>query len=74
MRIYPSDLSPEALDGVIESYVLREGTDYGHRAYTLEEKCAAVRRQIDAGEGQLWFDAQHQTVHLRHRDEPETRQ
>lgn len=39
-------LSAEALDGLIEQYVLREGTEYGARDYSLGEKVARVRRQL----------------------------
>ena len=49
-------LSDEALLGVIESFVLREGTDYGHGDFSLEQKCAAVRRQLERGEARLVFD------------------
>lgn len=65
IRIDPSQLSAEALDGVIEAFVLREGTDYGHRDYTLAEKCAQVRAQLERGEVELWFDDENQYVHLR---------
>ena len=68
IRIDPSQLSAEALDGVIEAFVLREGTDYGHRDYTLAEKRAQVRAQLERGEVELWFDADNQYVHLRAAD------
>ena len=56
MEIPLNALSEEALTGVIESFVLREGTDYGHRDVSLERKCAAVRRQLERGEARLVFD------------------
>ena len=34
MKIPPSDLSDEALAGVIDSFVLKEGTDYGPVSYS----------------------------------------
>ena len=40
------DLSEQALQGVIDAFVLREGTDYGHRDISLQEKRARVRRLI----------------------------
>lgn len=43
-------LSLQALNGLIEQYVLREGTEYGARDYSLEEKVKRVRQQLDAGE------------------------
>ncbi|HEY0938672.1 MAG TPA: YheU family protein [Steroidobacter sp.] len=51
-----TELSPEALRGVIESFVLREGTEYGEREYTLEEKLAQVMQQLERGEAQIMFD------------------
>ena len=51
-----TELSPEALRGVIESFVLREGTEYGEREFTLEEKLAHVMHQLERGEAQIMFD------------------
>ena len=54
----PSDaLSPEALDGVIDDYVMREGTDYGHRDFDLEQKRDAVRRQLRSGRAVITYDS-----------------
>ena len=58
------ELSESALRGVVESYVLREGTDYGHRNYSLEEKIAAVMRQLDRGEAMIVFDPETGTVSI----------
>lgn len=59
-----TELSPEALRGVIESFVLREGTEYGEREFTLEEKLAHVMRQLERGEAQIMFDPQTQSVSI----------
>ena len=56
------ELSPEALRGVMESFVLREGTDYGEREVSLEQKVAQVLRQLERGEAQIIFDATLQSV------------
>ena len=58
------ELSEEALRGVVESFVLREGTDYGPRDYSLEEKIAAVIRQLDRGEAVIVFDPDAETVSI----------
>ena len=57
-----TELSPEALRGVIESFVLREGTEYGEREFTLEEKFSHVMRQLERGEAQIMFDPNSQSV------------
>ena len=50
------ELSADALRGVIESFVLREGTDYGEREVALEQKVAHVLRQLERGEARIIFD------------------
>jgi uncharacterized protein YheU (UPF0270 family) len=57
-------LSAEALQGVIESFVGREGTDYGERERTLAEKVADVRRQLERGEARIVFDPETESVNI----------
>lgn len=57
-------LSAEALQGVIESFVSREGTDYGEVERTLAEKVADVRRQLERGEARIVFDPETETVNI----------
>lgn len=64
LEIPPGALSSEALRGVIESFVLREGTDYGAREYSLEEKCAHVLAQLERGEARIFYDPHTETVTL----------
>ena len=56
------ELSAEALHGVIESFVLREGTDYGEREYSLQQKAAQVRAQLERGQARIVFDPESNTV------------
>ena len=58
------ELSEAALRGVVESFVLREGTEYGQRDFSLEEKIAAVIRQLDRGEAMIVFDPETETVSI----------
>ncbi len=51
-----ADLSEDALRGVVESFVLREGTDYGERDASHEAKVADVMRQLERGEARILFD------------------
>ena len=59
-----TELSAEALRGVLESFVLREGTDYGEREFSLDEKVAHVLRQLERGEAQVIFDAELESVDI----------
>ena len=59
-----TELSPEALRGVVESFVLREGTDYGERDVPFETKVAQVIRQLARGEARIMFDPVTQSVQI----------
>jgi uncharacterized protein YheU (UPF0270 family) len=69
MEIPRERLSAEALEGLIEEFVSREGTDYGAGAApSFESKVADVRRQLDSGEAVILFDPETGTTNivLRH--------
>ena len=51
-----TELSADALNGVIDNFILREGTDYGDRTFTHEQKVAQVLRQLERGEARIMFD------------------
>lgn len=57
-------LSAEALRGVVESFVLREGTDYGEREVSLDAKVSQVMRRLECGEARLVFDPRTSTVNV----------
>ena len=50
-------LTPEALRGLIEELITREGTDYGFHEASLEDKIRAVERRLAAGEAKIVFDS-----------------
>jgi uncharacterized protein YheU (UPF0270 family) len=56
------ELSAELLNAVIESFVLREGTDYGEREFSLEDKVARVIGQLQRGEARILFDPESESV------------
>lgn len=63
--IIPTDkLSHEALAAIIDEFVTREGTDYGHTEQNLEAKCLQVRRQLESGDVVVVFDAEEETCNL----------
>lgn len=64
MEIPWQRLSDEVLDAVIEEFVSREGTEYGAEDYTLAEKVAQVRLQLQRGEAVVDFDPDTETCHL----------
>ena len=60
-------LSPAALTGLVEAFVLQEGTDYGHSEYSLEEKVASVRTQVSSGKAYISFDPDTETAVIKPR-------
>jgi len=51
-----TSLSAETLRAVIESFILREGTDYGEIELTLDQKVARLLVQLQSGRAQIVFD------------------
>ncbi|MFS7185168.1 YheU family protein [Serratia proteamaculans] len=58
------ELEAETLNGLIESFVLREGTDYGEYERSLEQKVEDVRRQLKSGEVLLVWSELHETINI----------
>lgn len=69
MMIPWQDLAPETLDSLIESFVLREGTDYGEHERSLEQKVADVKRQLQSGEVLLVWSELYETVNIMPRNQ-----
>ena len=59
-----TELDADVLRAVIESFVLREGTDYGDREFTLDQKVGRVLRQLERGEARIVFDPQTDSVDI----------
>jgi uncharacterized protein len=59
-----TELAADLLHAVVESYVLREGTDYGEKEYSLEDKVTHVISQLKRGEAQIVFDPETETVSI----------
>jgi len=59
-----TELAADLLDAVVESYVLREGTDYGEKEFSLEDKVAHVISRLKRGEARIVFDPESETVSI----------
>jgi uncharacterized protein len=62
-----TELSTELLRAVVESFVLREGTDYGEQEFSLDEKVIRVVAQLKRGEAQIVFDPESESVSIVNR-------
>jgi uncharacterized protein YheU (UPF0270 family) len=59
-----TELAADLLHAVVESFVLREGTDYGEKEFSLEAKVAHVIGQLKRGEARIVFDPETETVSI----------
>jgi len=57
-----TELSADALTGVIQSFVLREGTDYGERDVPFDTKVMQVRRQLERREAEIVYDQNTESI------------
>ncbi|PIE37239.1 MAG: hypothetical protein CSA53_06790 [Gammaproteobacteria bacterium] len=53
-------LAPDVLGRLLEEFASRDGTDYGARELTLEEKVAQLRAQLDGAALHLLFETENQ--------------
>lgn len=64
IEIPPERLDRDTLDGLIEAFVLREGTDYGECEVAFADKIQQVRRQILRRQVVIVFEPDTETCNL----------
>lgn len=64
MMIPHEQLSPDALQGLLEEFAGREGTDYGDYEYSLEQKVEQLRHQLQTGQAVICYDSYLQSCTL----------
>jgi uncharacterized protein len=69
MLIPHQQLSAEALQGVIEDFVTRDGTDYGESEATLSVKVAQVKTHLNQGRIVIVFDENEESINLLPKDQ-----
>ena len=62
-------LSADALDALIEAFILREGTDYGENEVAHQTKHRQVRDQLASDDVKIIFDPDSETVTLLRSEE-----
>lgn len=62
-------LSPQALEGLIKEFILREGTDYGRREFSLEEKIEHVMNQLKAKHIHVVFDLKNESTSILRKED-----
>lgn len=63
-------LSPKALQGVIEDFVTQDGTDYGEVEVPMETKVSRVLGQLKSGKAVIVFDQKSETCTILKSDDP----
>lgn len=64
IRIPPDALSQDALRGLVEEYVTRDGTDYGEREIDLEARVQQVKAALALGKAVIVYDGEGQGCHI----------
>jgi len=57
-------LSPQALQGLIEEFVTRPGTDTGYTRGSLEQNVEMVKRQLKRGDGVVVYDEKTESANI----------
>ena len=65
MKIPRQALSKTALVGVIQEFVLREGTEYGSKDTSLDTKVEQVIEQLKAEKAGIFYDSELGTTTLQ---------
>ena len=63
-RIPVDKLSPEVLQGVIEEFISRDGTDYGEKEVPMETKFRQAKYKLETGLAVLIFDDETETTNI----------
>ena len=63
-------LSAKALQGVIEEFISRNGTDYGAMESSLEANIRQVKSKLKDGSAVLVFDDETETTNIFLADDP----
>ena len=65
VTVIPHDQVPSGLlSSLLESFISREGTDYGEVERSLDEKVSELREQLNQGEIHIVFDGESETFTL----------
>ena len=57
-------LSPKALQGVIEEFISRDGTDYGEIEVSPETNFRQIKHKLENGSAVLIFDDETETTNI----------
>lgn len=59
------DIEPETLTSILESFVLREGTDYGEKELSLKEKILELKEMLIKNKIQIVWSELHESIDIQ---------
>lgn len=62
-------IPPETLQNLIESFISREGTDYGSTEHSLDEKVEQVKKQLQNRQVFITYDQETESVTMLTKDQ-----
>ena len=62
IKVPYTELAPDALRALVEEFITREGTDYGHQEVPLETKVRQVMSQLQSEKAFVTFDPETETA------------
>tara|TARA_E500000331_G_C17036753_1_gene617674 strand:+ start:603 stop:812 length:210 start_codon:yes stop_codon:yes gene_type:complete len=64
MKIPYKELTEETLINVVDAFILREGTDYGHQEITIEQKRERVLSMLSSGSAEIVFYPENEHIDI----------
>ena len=64
MKIPFKELTEETLINVVDAFILREGTDYGHQEITIEQKRERVLSMLSSGSAEIVFYPENEHIDI----------
>lgn len=58
------ELPTETLNNLIESFILREGTDYGEGEFSLNDKITHIKAQLNHGDVVIVYSELHESINI----------
>ncbi|NBI12457.1 YheU family protein [[Haemophilus] felis] len=61
------ELESATLDNILESVILREGTDYGSQELSLQQKKERLLKQVQQGNAVIFWSELHQSIDIKNK-------
>jgi uncharacterized protein YheU (UPF0270 family) len=71
VEVPPERLGADLLQALLEEYASRDGTDYGARELSLQQKVSQLKRQLHRRDLVILFDAESESWDLLQREQAE---